>query len=178
VRFPADLAVRPLKPSDDAALVGLARACDETYLDWAPAGWSVPEVPPGWAERLIGPDRWSRAAFDFGGRGRLVATVAFRPARVGENAPGPHEGPPLAGVAHLGIVFVHPSRWREGIAGAMLDLAEAEMEARGYVREQLWTPEGAPAEHFYRARGWEHDGRRAWHPWVGLNVVGYARDLP
>jgi GNAT superfamily N-acetyltransferase len=176
VSLPADLSVRPLVPSDDAALVALARACDETYVDWAPAGWSVPEVPAGWAERLIGPDRWARAAFD--GGGRLVATVAFRPARAGEEAPGPHEGPLLPDVAHVGIVFVHPSRWREGIAGAMLGLAEVEMVARGFVREQLWTPEGAPAEHFYRARGWKRDGRRAWHPWVGLAVVGYARELP
>ena len=81
--LPPDLSVRPLEASDDAALVALARACDETYLEWAPAGWSIPDVPPGWAERLIGPDRWSLAAFDGGGRGRgrLVATVAFRPAR-------------------------------------------------------------------------------------------------
>jgi len=34
-----------------------------------------------------------------------------------------------------------------------------EMVARGYVREMLWTPEGAPAEHFYRVRGWARDGR-------------------
>jgi len=55
--------------------------------------------------------------------------------------------------------------------------AEAAMLERGCAREQLWTPEGAPAERFYAARGWERDGRRAWHPWVGLTVVGYARDL-
>ena len=80
-------------------------------------------------------------------------------------------------IAHLGLVFVHPSRWREGIAGALLDRAETEMVAREYVREVLWTPEGAPAEHFYRARGWARDGRTEWHPWVGLQMVGYARDL-
>ena len=80
-------------------------------------------------------------------------------------------------MAHVGLVFVHPSRWRQGIAGALLSLAEAEMVARGYVREQLWTPVGAPAEQFYAARGWERDGRREWHPWVGLEMVGYAQEL-
>ena len=80
-------------------------------------------------------------------------------------------------MAHLGILFVHPSRWREGIAATLLASAEAAMVERGCVREQLWTPEGAPAERFYAARGWKRDGRRAWHPWVGLEVVGYARDL-
>ena len=55
--------------------------------------------------------------------------------------------------AHVGLVFVHPSRWREGIAGTMLERAEADMVVRGYVREQLWTPRGAPAERFYEERG-------------------------
>ena len=75
------------------------------------------------------------------------------------------------------MVLVHPSRWRRGIAGSMMDRAEAEMLARGYEREQLWTPEGAPAEAFYRSRGWTLDGRREWHPWAGLQMVGYARAL-
>ena len=124
--------VRRLGPGDMDALTELARECDETYLAWAPPGWTVP--------------------------------VAFRA-----------EGPRLA---HLGLLFVHPSRWRQGIAGSMLDRAEAEMVARGCVREQLWTPLDAPAERFYAARGWARDGRRKWHPWVGMEMVGYARDLP
>jgi hypothetical protein len=59
----------------------------------------------------------------------------------------------------------------------MLGLAEVEMRARGYARAVLWTPEGAPAERLYSALGWSRDGRRAWHDWVGLVVVGYAKDL-
>ena len=59
----------------------------------------------------------------------------------------------------------------------MMGLAEAEMRARGYASERLWTPLGAPAEHFYRSQGWSLDGRREWHPWVGLEMVGYAKDL-
>ena len=51
-----------------------------------------------------------------------------------------------------------------------MELAEAEMRARGYVREQLWTPKGAPAEQFYLAQGWRP--RRA--PRVA--PVGGARD--
>jgi GNAT superfamily N-acetyltransferase len=174
VTLPADLRERPLEPGDAEALIALARACDETYVEWAPAGWTVPEVPPDWAARFLAPDRWAHVAVDR--EDRIVASVAFRPAHE-DRAPGPPSGPPLPGVAHVGIVFVHPSRWREGIAGAVLASAEAAMVAGGYVREQLWTPEGAPAERFYAARGWERDGRRAWHPWVGLYVVGYARDL-
>ena len=43
--------------------------------------------------------------------------------------------------------------------------------------KQVSTPLGAPAERFYAALGWARDGRQEWHPWVGLEVVGYARDL-
>ena len=126
---------------------------------------------------LDGPDRAARLGRQLPGAaaagctarssrvGELVATVAFRPS---DDDPK---------VAHVGLVFVHPSRWREGIAASMMALAEAEMLARGYVREQLWTPDGAPAERFYQAQGWARDGRTTWHPWVGLDLVGYARDL-
>ena len=93
----------------------------------------------------------------------MVASAAFR-----------EEGPSLA---QVGMVLVHPSRWRRGIAGSLMDGLEAEMITRGYAREQLWTPEGAPAEAFYHSRGWSRDGRREWHPWAGLQMVGYAREL-
>jgi GNAT superfamily N-acetyltransferase len=158
--LPTDLRTRPLEPADEPALTELARICDETYRKWTPPGWEVPIVPRGWPARYFEPDAWGLLAL---AGEQLVATVTFRP----------HE----ATVAHVGLVFVHPARWREGIAGTMLDRAEAEMRARGYLRERLWTPLGAPAERFYAARGWERDGRREWHPWIGLEVVGYARDL-
>jgi len=153
--------LRPLGPDDVAALNALARACEETYAEWAPAGWTVPDAPPGWMNRYLGDDAWGLLAFD---DRVLVASVAFR-----------FEAP---GLAHLGQLLVHPSRWRRGIGAAMLDRAEAEMVARGFAREQLWTPLGAPAERFYAARGWTRDGRREWHPWAGLEMVGYARSLP
>lgn len=159
-----DLSPRPLTSADLDALTALARACDETYVEWTPKGWTVPEAPAGWANKYLRPDSYIEGAFD--AAGRLVATVAFRRSDV------------AADVAHLGLVFVHPLRWREGIAGAMLSRAEAEMVVRGYVSEILWTPAGAPAEAFYRSRGWVRDGRTDWHPWVGLDMVGYARDLP
>jgi GNAT superfamily N-acetyltransferase len=164
VSLPADLHVRPLVAGDAPAMTELARVCDQTYLEWTPPGWMVPVAPPGWGDRYLAPDAWARVALD--AAGQLIATVAFRRADVDES------------VAHVGLVFVHPSRWREGIAGSMLSLAEAEMVRRGYVREQLWTPEGAPAEQFYAARGWTRSGRREWHPWFGLEMVGYVKDLP
>jgi GNAT superfamily N-acetyltransferase len=157
VSLPADLRVRRMQAGDEDALQALAQVCDETYLEWTPRGWTVPEAPPGMWDRYLQGGLVAFAGSD------LVATVAYR--RVNR------------GLANVGLVLVHPSRWRQGIAGALMDLAEAEMIAHGYVREQLWTPLGAPAEAFYRSRGWERDGRREMHPWVGLEMVGYARDL-
>ena len=161
--LPSDLLERALDASDTLALTDLARVCDETYLEWTPPGWMVPVAPPGWADKYLSPASWIHGAFE--PSGRLIATVAFRPA---DHDPA---------VAHVGLVFTHPSRWREGIASSMLEHAEAEMIVRGFVREQLWTPKGAPAEQFYVARGWRRDGRDEWHPWVGLAMVGYARNL-
>jgi len=164
VNLPPDLTVRALVAGEDmTALTELAHACDETYLEWTRPGWMVPIAPPGWADNYLAPDCWLHGAFEPGRR--LVGSVAFRPS----------DEDPAA--AHVGLVFVHPARWREGIAASMMALAEAEMQARGYVREQLWTPDGAPAERFYQAQGWTRDGRTTWHPWVGLDLVGYARDL-
>jgi GNAT superfamily N-acetyltransferase len=150
----------PLTAGDMDALTELARLCDETYLSWTPPGWSVPVAPPHWADRYLEDDAWALLGWE---SAELIASVAFRS----------HS----SDVAHVGLVFVHPSRWRQGIAGRMMRLAEEQMRARGYVRAQLWTPSGAPAEKFYVAQGWRVDGRREWHPWVGLEMVGYAKGL-
>ena len=83
----------------------------------------------------------------------------------------------LDGVAHVGAVFVSPAYWRQGIARRMLGLAEDAMRARKFGSARLWTPEGAPAERLYSALGWERDGRRMWHDWVGVWVVGYSKAL-
>jgi GNAT superfamily N-acetyltransferase len=152
--------LRPLGAGDVDALTALARICDETYLSWTPPGWSVPVAPPHWADRYLEDDAWALAGWD---EDQLIASVAFRSFS--------------ASVAHVGLVLVHPSRWRQGIARRLLSLAEDEMRARGFVREQLWTPVGAPAEQFYVAQGWRLDGRREFHPWAGLEMVGYGKVL-
>jgi GNAT superfamily N-acetyltransferase len=174
VTLPPDLVERELEPQEGAALNALVAACDESYRSWAPAGWQPPELHSDWAARFSEPGRWSRVAVE--PDGRLVAFVSFRQAH-DDPDPGAPAGPALPGVAHVGAVFTHPARWREGIAASMLRPAEVAMVAVGYRSARLWTPEGAPAETFYRAEGWERDGRRAWHHWVGLTVVGYSKPL-
>ena len=128
--LPADVVARPLAAGDGPGLSALVEACDRTYLDWAPAGWTAPEVGPDWAIRFIEPERWSCCVC--AADGLIVGFASFRPARRSET-PGRPGGPPLEGVAHVGAVFVHPARWREGIAGWLLHGAEREMRARGYT---------------------------------------------
>jgi GNAT superfamily N-acetyltransferase len=176
VTLPDDLRARPLAAGDGPALAALVTACDQTYVDWAPAGWTAPEVAPDWAARFAEPDRWSCCVVDAPPAGAFVGFVSFRPARASET-PGRADGAVLPGVAHVGALFVHPSRWREGVGAWLLRRAEREARARGYTAAQLWTPQGAPAERFYAASGWRRDGRVAWHDWMGLTVVGYAKPL-
>jgi GNAT superfamily N-acetyltransferase len=171
--LPSGLQTRRPAPGDGDALRALVAACDLSYLDWAPAGWTPPAVATDWSARLGEPGRWSLCAF---AGDDLVAYASFRPARH-EPAPGTATGPPLPGLAHVAALYVHPARWRHGIGTAMLARAEAQMRSRGYGAARLWTPEGAPAERFYAAHGWRRDVRSGWDGWLGLQMVGYAKRL-
>ena len=54
-----------------------------------------------------------------------------------------------------------PSRWDQGIGRALLERAEESMRAHGFERAVLWVLKGnARGERFYRAAGWESDGRK------------------
>ena len=58
------------------------------------------------------------------------------------------------GRAHVSAVFTHPDRWRQGIAAALLAVAEDAMRAAGYARgRSSGRPEHAPARRFYEADG-------------------------
>lgn len=77
----------------------------------------------------------------------------------------------------MSAVFVDPARWRQGIATVLLSQAEEAMRERGYHLARFWTPEGAPARHFYETHGWRHDGQRMWHDRLHLHHVGYEKQL-
>jgi GNAT superfamily N-acetyltransferase len=175
VTLPGDLRARPARASDGAAIGELMRACDETYVAWAPRGWTPPPVADPRTMRVQSLAQWARVAVD--GEGHAIGLVTFRAARSSDEPGGP-AGQLVPGVAHVGALYVHPARWREGIARALLACAEAAMAVDGYRLAQLWTPVGAPAERFYRACGWAADGRRGLNPWLGLEVLGYAKSLP
>ncbi len=61
----------------------------------------------------------------------------------------------------LYAIYLHPSRWDQGIGRALLERAEESMRAYGFERAVLWVMEGNErGERFYRAAGWERDGRK------------------
>jgi GNAT superfamily N-acetyltransferase len=181
--LPPDLELRPTASGDEAAIAALIGACDTSYRDWAPPGWGPPE--PGreldrWRGRITDGSWWTRIALE--PDGRVVALVCFTQAveprgtddsrRFGD--PGVE---PVPGRAHVSAVFTHPDRWREGIAAAVLAVAEDQMRAEGYREVQLWTPRDAPARRFYEASGWRHDGREQWLAELSLPIVAYVKSL-
>jgi GNAT superfamily N-acetyltransferase len=171
--LPSDLSLRELSLDDAASVAALVDACDRTFFDFAPPGWQPPGVDKEtakWTERLTEADRWSCGAFD--GEDALVGFAAMLQART--------DGEPsetIPGVGYLEALFVHPRRWREGIASRLLEGAESAMRERGFERGQLRTTEGVPARRFYEARGWSATGQSWYHEVFGMTMVGYEKRL-
>jgi GNAT superfamily N-acetyltransferase len=171
--LPSDLSLRELSLDDAATVAALVDACDRTFFDFAPQGWQPPGVDKEtakWTERLTEADRWSCGAFD--GEDALVGFAAMLQGRTDRE---PSE--PIPGVGYLEALFVHPRRWREGIASRLLEVAESAMRERGFHTASLRTPEGAPARRFYERKGWAPTGERMFHEVLGLTLLGYEKRL-
>ncbi len=169
--LPADLAVRDLEPADADAAATLVHRCDETYREWAEPEWypnSLESERGRWERAFDRPGNRALGAFD--PAGELVAALGWREAA--NESLGV-----IPGVAHVYAVFTDPSRWREGIATALLALGEEEMTAAGYEWARLWTPREAPARALYEGCGWERDGRARWEEELRLDLVGYEKRL-
>jgi ribosomal protein S18 acetylase RimI-like enzyme len=168
--LPADLAAREMTAADIPAVVATVRRCDATYAEWAD-GWqqpSVAEETEDWEELLAMADGSAIVAAD--AEGTVAGAVGWKQAEdetVGR----------VPGVAHVVSVFTDPSRWREGIARALLSLAEEEMRLREFRIARLWTPRDAPARAFYDREGWTLDGRERFAEKLGFHLVGYEKRL-
>ncbi|MFN8162034.1 MAG: GNAT family N-acetyltransferase [Solirubrobacterales bacterium] len=168
--LPSDLALRPLGPEDAAAATVVTAATDRTYLEWLPAGWepiAASEERARIRRALAEPGAWAVGAFERGGR-----MVAFATARRADEEDA--DGRPRGHLVHL---FVHPDRWRQGIAAALLQRAEEEMLRQGFREAVLWTPRGAPATCFYLSMGWKRNGSEAYIEAYDLQMIGFSRRL-
>jgi GNAT superfamily N-acetyltransferase len=165
--------LRPATRQDIPELARLVRACDEAQAVWAGPGAPIPGVEEEeleWELRFARTGAWIRAAQD--DDGSLVGVVAFAAGQVSRE-----DRTLVPGLAHVSAVFVHPDRWRRGIARRLLHAAEGAMRAQGFDRAQLWTLEGSPAERLYTALGWARDGRRDVFGPMGLPTVAYVKKL-
>jgi len=71
----------------------------------------------------------------------------------------------------LYAIYLHPSRWDQGIGRALLERAEESMRTFGFARAVLWVLKGNErGQRFYRAAGWESDGRKV-DTFQGAEVV-------
>jgi GNAT superfamily N-acetyltransferase len=166
----AGVSLREPVTGDLDAMLELVAACDETWREWTPDGWEPPAPESArWVSQLGAADRWTRLATE--PDGRVVGLVSWGPARGGP------EWRTVPGTAHLSALFVHPDRWRRGVASSLLAAALEAMRAEGFVRARLNTPEGAPAERFYAAHGWQRGGGPRWHAVVQLQSVEYTIEL-
>ncbi len=69
-------------------------------------------------------------------------------------------GPPIEGLCHIGMVFVAPDNWGEGIGGMLVDTVLDEARSRGYGKAQLWAHKDNPrARRLYERRGFGRSGR-------------------
>jgi GNAT superfamily N-acetyltransferase len=88
------------------------------------------------------------------------AAVAMASAQPLRDANG--TGQVIPGGCFLGLLFVVPERWGQGIGGAVLDAVFAEAGRRRYSRIHLNTHENNERSHrLYRSRGLSPTGRIA-----------------
>ena len=146
------------------ALTELSRVCDETYLEWAPPGWTV-AAPAARLGRPLPAGR--RVGAGGAGRGLALSRSVGRSAQ--------RARPRLA---HVGHRVRAPVALARGIAARLMeprrgrDASRAATSASSCGRPRARRPRRSTL-----ARAGALDGRREWHPWAGLQMVGYARAL-
>jgi GNAT superfamily N-acetyltransferase len=148
-----------------------------TYREWAPE-WQPPRALAaaqlaGWSRSLTERDRWTVVVEETASGAAPVAVASFAQART---KPG-GAGEPIAGLAHLGALFVDRRWWGRGVAPALLEAATGEMAARGFERGRLLVPaDHARARALYARHGWRPVDQR-FDERIGLQLVELALDL-
>ncbi|MBA2691451.1 MAG: GNAT family N-acetyltransferase [Rubrobacter sp.] len=152
-------------PEDFEAAVAVWREADTVRRGGEP--------PPEHEERARGhvenPDSFLLVADDAGG---IVGVACAMQGLADDGA-----GPPIEGLCHVGMVFVAPGRWGEGVGGMLVDATLDEARSRGYGKAQLWTHKGnSRARRLYERRGFGRSGREMKDD-LGEWIVHYEREL-
>jgi GNAT superfamily N-acetyltransferase len=134
-------------PADAETLFRTGRLGQETWVAFAPRGWTV--RPSGEHLALL------RDLLGRPGAWAVLASVAGEPAGHAAMIPGEWDEPRSAILFGL---FVRPAWWGTGLAGALHDAFVEHARAAGYPQAWLATPAAhARARRFYERRGWRAD---------------------
>jgi GNAT superfamily N-acetyltransferase len=64
-------------------------------------------------------------------------------------------------IGEVASLYVHPSRWRQGVGARRLATVRAWFESRGFAEATLWVlEENQQGRAFYEKQGWRLDGAR------------------
>jgi GrpB-like predicted nucleotidyltransferase (UPF0157 family)/GNAT superfamily N-acetyltransferase len=175
--FASEFAFRAAVPQDAEQLGRAVAEGFQSYLSFAPAGWT-----PRSAEDEIELLRALLARDDFycllaraertSAERVLAGHVGFLPAirawRAVEDS----------GLAHLRQLFLAPDYWGTGLARMLHTRALHAARERGFTAIRLFTPTGqARARRFYEREGWTVNGEPFCDPGFGLQLVEYHRSL-
>lgn len=136
-----DVVVRLADRDSAAELTTLHRAAAHTGF----AHIFTPDAPPPtFAEDLARWGHWLGAEWDQGRRAHVAAVDAHT---VGVVLTGPDPNEPGAG--HLSRLYVHPTRWGQGIGTRLHAAARRDLTGRRFPEATLWV-----LERNHRARRW------------------------
>lgn len=84
-------------------------------------------------------------------------------------------GPPIPGLCHVSMVFVHPERWGRGIGKQLMLRVIDDGVRHGYDSFQLWThADNRRAQRLYEGLGFTRTGRSKDDD-LGERIVHYRR---
>jgi GrpB-like predicted nucleotidyltransferase (UPF0157 family)/GNAT superfamily N-acetyltransferase len=175
--FASEFAFRAAVPQDAEQLGRAVAEGFQSYLSFAPAGWT-----PRSAEDEI---ELLRALLERDDFYCLLARAERTPA---ERVLAGHVGflPAIrawravedSGLAHLRQLFLAPDYWGTGLARMLHTRALHAARERGFTAIRLFTPTGqARARRFYEREGWTVNGEPFCDPGFGLQLVEYHRSL-
>lgn len=86
----------------------------------------------------------------------------------------------LTGVGEVRTMFVHPSFWGSGVAGALITSCFDALRQRGFAEATVWSfLANERANAFYEKHGMQRDGaRRREAVWSDIDEVRYRVRLP
>ena len=171
---PAVLRTRPARPDDAGPVAGVH------VRSWQVAYRGL--LPDDYLDGLRPEDRVTRYTFGSSDPDAPSTTVATEDGVIcGFVTTGPSRDEDSTTGGEVLALYVDPQAWGCGVGRLLMGEARLHMVRRGFTTAVLWVLVGNDrAQRFYRADGWEPDGRgRSAEVWnVAVDELRYRRPLP